>query len=170
MNAAKNKNGRVEESARLIAIEELSEAPLVEMAQYWETKRAGRKTPLRSDMNPADFVRLMPRIFMLRVGPDPLTFTYSLIGDDNVQAHGRNFTGWNVRDLDNIWPGYGTSMHDFYALILRRAKPQAACGEMSFVDRGFCRFEAVYLPLAVADGTIGHIMGAAVYKFEKNTV
>lgn len=170
MEALAGNNGCVEESASLIALKDLSEPPLIEMAHYWETKRAGRKTPLRSDMNPAHFVRLMPRIFMLRVGHDPLTFTYSLIGDDNVQAHGRNFTGCNVRDLDNIWPGYGTSMHNFYALVSRRANPQAACGKMSFVDRGFCRFEAIYLPLAASDGTISHIMGAAVYKFEKNAV
>lgn len=158
---------RIERSAGVIAPEELSEPPLVEMMRYWETKRAGRDLPCRADIDPAELVPFLRRIFMIRVGREPLSFIYSLVGDDNIEAHGRNFTGWKVRDLDQISAGYGATMHDFYTRFLHHPSVRAARGEMSFVDRGFCNFESIYLPLAAQDGSVSHIMGAATYRLTR---
>ncbi len=153
----------VEESVRLVALDKLSDPALRDLLAYWESKRAGREMPAREDIAPTAFPRLMPRMFMIRVGEGP-SFTYSLAGNANVEAHGGNFTGMDVRDLDGKSPGYGAFMQRFYTSILTRRRPCAAEGSLGFVDRGFCRFTALYLPLAAADGTVGHIMGAAVYE------
>lgn len=169
MDATFRRGSRVEESAELIAFDKLSEPSLREIAQHWETARKGHDMPGRADIHPAHFPRLLPRIFMIRVATEPLSFTYSLVGGENVDAHGRNFTGMEVRELDDLWPGYGTSMHNFYALVLRERRPKAARGVMKFVDRGFCAFESVYLPLATPEGVVSHIMGAAVYTMEKTS-
>jgi len=165
MSAALRKIGPVEESAHLLALDDLGDSSLQQVLAYWETKRAGREMPSRDDIVPTAFPRLMPRMFMIRVGEGP-TFTYSLAGDENVEAHGENFTGIEVRDLDRKRPGYGTSMHNFYASIVRRRRPCAAAGSLEFVSRGFCRFSALYLPLAGGDGVVSHIMGVAVYKMD----
>lgn len=165
MSAALRKNALVEESARLLALDELPEPSLQEVLAYWEMKRAEREMPSRDDIVPTAFPRLMPRMFMVRVGEGP-TFTYSLVGSENIEAHGGNFTGMDVRDLDRKWPGYGTSMHRFYASIVQRRQPCAAGGTLDFVRRGFCRFSAIYLPLASADGVISHIMGVAAYRMD----
>lgn len=122
--------------------------------------------PTRDDIKPWRFPALLPRIFMIRVTQGPLAFTYSLVGDENVEAHGLNFTGVEVRSLDDLKPGYGASMHDFYSRVYRRRKPMAARGTMNFIDRAFCAFESVYLPLADKSGAISHIMGAACYSTE----
>ena len=155
---------RIEESAGLIALDDLVEPSLRELRAYWDAKRGERDMPGRSDIDPIEMPRLLPLIFMVRLAREPLEFTYSLVGGENAEAHGQNFTGWKVHDLDSLWPGYGMWMHDFYAYVVRRGKPRAASGVMSFLDRGFYEFEAVYLPLAAADGEISHIMGGAVYR------
>ncbi|GMV63430.1 MAG: hypothetical protein AMXMBFR74_25980 [Parvibaculum sp.] len=163
MRAALSRIAPVEESARFLALDELPEPSLRQVLAYWEMKRAGREMPSRDDIMPTAFPRLMPRMFMVRVGEGP-AFTYSLVGNENIEAHGENFTGMDVRDLDRKRPGYGTSMHRFYASIVQRRQPCAAGGSLDFLGRGFCRFSAVYLPLAGADGDVSHIMGVAAYR------
>lgn len=163
MNVPLRKSSPVEENARIVALDEVIDPGLRELLTYWERKRAGRGMPAREDIVPTAFPRLMPRMFMVRVeeGPD---FTYSLVGNANVEAHGGNYTGMNVRELDDKSPGYGTSMHRFYSSIVKSRKPCAAKGSLRFVNRGFCGFAAIYMPLASADGKVSHIMGAAAYE------
>lgn len=163
MSAALSKIAPVEESARLLALDELPEPSLREVLAYWDMKRAGREMPSRNDIVPTAFPRLMPRMFMIRVGEGP-AFTYSLVGSENIEAHGENFTGMDVRDLDRKRPGYGTSMHRFYVSIVQRRQPCAAGGSLAFMNRGLRRFSAIYLPLAGDDGVVSHIMGVAAYK------
>ncbi|MBO6634462.1 MAG: PAS domain-containing protein [Parvibaculum sp.] len=160
---AAGKSRRVENSACLVEPGELSDPAFGELLSYWEARRCGRDMPARADIDPVHFPRLLPRVFMVRVDHDPLAFVYSLAGGENVEAHGRNFTGMDVRDLDGWWPGYGSSLHEFYSLVVHGGVPLAASGTMNFVDREFRAFEAIYLPLAAQDGEVGHIMGAALY-------
>lgn len=162
MNASLRKNHPVEESAHLLVLDDLSEPSLQMILAYWNEKRAGREMPSRDNIVPTAFPRLMPRMFMIRVEEGP-SFVYSLVGNENIEAHGGNFTGMDVRDLDRKWPGYGTSMHRFYTSIQRHRRPCASAGSLEFVDRGFCHFSAVYMPLAAADGVVSHIMGVAAY-------
>jgi len=156
-------NRRVEDSARLVPLDELGNPALGTLLHYWEARRGGRDIPARADIDPVHFPRLLPHVFMIRVDRDPLTFVYSLAGGENVEAHGYNFTGMDVRKLDSIWPGYGSSLSEFYSHVVQRREVVAASGSMSFVDREFRAFEAIYLPLAAPDGSVGHIMGAALY-------
>lgn len=163
MSVALRKNATVEESARVVTLDEVADPELRKLLSYWEQKREGRDMPSRDDIVPTAFPRLMPRMFMVRVEEGP-SFVYSLVGNENVEAHGGNFTGMDVRDLDRKSSGYGASMHRFYAEIAAQRRPCAAEGSLQFVNRGFCRFAAIYLPLAAADGKVSHIMGAAAYE------
>lgn len=163
MNVPLRKSTSVEESARIVALDKVTDQALRSLLSYWEQKRGGREMPAREDIVPTAFPRLMPRMFMVRVEEGP-AFTYSLVGNANVEAHGGNYTGMNVRELDEKSPGYGSAMHRFYSSIVKSRKPCAAKGSLRFVNRGFCGFAAIYMPLASADGKVSHIMGAAVYE------
>lgn len=157
--------GHVQNGARLIAPAELENAELRELWRYWLAKRPGGGLPAYGDMDPIRFPRLLPRAFVIRVGREPVSFTYTLVGEANIEAHGTNFKGQDVRELDKRSPGYGASLHEFYALVTGKADAMAACGTMDFLDRGFCHFEAVYLPLADEQGSVSRILGAAHYTF-----
>ncbi|MBX3446728.1 MAG: PAS domain-containing protein [Parvibaculaceae bacterium] len=157
--------GHVQNGARLIAPAELGNAELRELWRYWLTRQPAGRLPAYGDMDPIRFPRLLPRSFVIRVGRDPLSFTYTLVGETNIEAHGANFKGQDVRELDKRWPGYGASLHEFYTLVTGTADAMAACGTMDFLDRGFCQFEAVYLPLADEQGNVSRILGAAHYTF-----
>ncbi|WP_293334536.1 PAS domain-containing protein [Parvibaculum sp.] len=163
MGVALQKRASLEDSARIVPLEDVSDPSLRDLLSYWEQIRAGRDMPARREIMPTVFPRLMPRMFMVRVQEGP-SFVYSLAGNETVEAHGDNFTGMDVRELDRHAPGYGTSMQRFYSSIVRSRRPCAAEGSLQFVNRGFCRFKSIYLPLASGEGTVSHIMGAAAYE------
>jgi hypothetical protein len=156
-------NRRVEHSATAIAPRDLADTALRELWAHWEECRPADGIPARSQVNPLRFPRLLPQVFIMKVEESPTSFVYSLVGEANIEAHGANFTGLDVRDLNKTWPGYGTSLHDFYTFVAGRKKAVAVRGDMRFVDRGFRHFESVYLPLAGKEGETAQILGAAAY-------
>lgn len=154
---------RVEHSATAISPRDLGNAALRELWAHWEERRPENGIPERPQVDPLRFPRLLPQVFILKVEESPTSFVYSLVGEANIEAHGANFTGLDVRELDSIWPGYGSSLHDFYSYVAGRKEGVAVRGNMRFVDRGFRHFESVYLPLAGKEGETAQILGAAAY-------
>lgn len=161
--AVLQEKGRVEHSASQIAPAELGDPALVALWRHWLEKCPQSGLPLRGDVNPIRFPRLLPRVFIVQVAGDPPAFTYSLVGEENIEAHGSNFKGRDIRDLDGPWPGYGASLHEFYSFVVAGRDAVAARGAMNFLDKGFRRFEAIYLPLSSGDGNVSQILGAAHY-------
>lgn len=157
-------NRRVEHSATAISPCELGNAALRELWAHWEERRPENGIPERPQVDPLRFPRLLPQIFILKVEENPPSFVYSLVGEANIEAHGANFTGLDVRELDRAWPGYGASLHDFYTFVAGGKRAVAVRGDMRFVDRGFRHFESVYLPLAGEEGETAQILGAAAYE------
>lgn len=161
--AALQENRRIEQSAQRIAPEELCDPALVAFWQHWLEKRPEGGLPLLSAVDPIRFPRLLPRMFIIQVTGEPPVFSYTLVGEENIDAHGSNFKGQDVRDLDRPWPGYGASLHDFYSYVAAGREAVAARGAMSFLDKEFRRFEAIYLPVADEHGWVNRILGAAHY-------
>jgi hypothetical protein len=161
--AALQENRRIEQSAHRIAPEDLRDPALVAFWRHWLERRPEGGLPLRSAVDPIRFPRLLPRMFVIQVTGDPQVFSYTLVGEENIDAHGSSFKCRDVRDLDDPWPGYGASLHEFYSHISARRDAVAACGAMSFLDKEFRLFEAIYLPVADEDGRVSRILGAAHY-------
>ena len=161
--AALQENRRVEQSAERIAPAELRDPALTGFWHHWLEKRPEGGLPLRSAIDPIRFPRLLPRMFIVQVSGEPAVFSYTLVGEENIEAHGSSFKGKDVRDLDGPWPGYGASLHDFYSYVVACREPVAARGVMGFLDKEFRRFESVYLPLADEQGRVCRILGAAHY-------
>lgn len=156
-------NRRIEQSSQLIAPGDLNDPALLAFWQHWQEVRPEGGLPLRSDIDPIRFPRLLPRIFIVEVAGEPPAFCYTLVGQRNIEAHGASFKGKDVRDLDGPWPGYGASLHEFYSYVAAGRKAVAARGQMGFLDKAFRRFEAIYLPVADAQGRVSRIFGAAHY-------
>ena len=164
--AIPQENRRVEQSAHRIAPAELSDPALVALWRLWRENRPKEGLPPRGSIDPIRFPRLLPNVFIIQVTGDLPVFTYSLVGEENIEAHGSNFKGMDVRDLDSHWPGYGASLHEFYSFVVAGREAVAARGAMNFIDKGFRRFETIYLPLAGCDGNVSQILGAACYSLK----
>ncbi|MFC5414879.1 PAS domain-containing protein [Dongia soli] len=92
------------------------------MFNCWAGKKHDdRIVPSRSEIDPADFTRILPRVMIADVIPEPLDFRYRLSGTGICNVHGEVLTYRHVRDLPP--PQYGALVYDHYARAVSRKQP-----------------------------------------------
>ena len=73
-----------------------------ELFAYWDAKRQGRAMPQRSDIDPVDFPKHLPRIVLVDVEGEDADGTsrlrYRVVGTKEVELRGRDPTGLEVRE------------------------------------------------------------------------
>ncbi len=79
--------------------DQLNHPSLVELYDYWSSRRRGRTMPARADIDPLDLPRHLPNVMLLDVLGDPGRFRYRLIGTSIVAATGEERTG---RTFDEV--------------------------------------------------------------------
>jgi hypothetical protein len=136
-------------------------SPVAEIFRYWDSRRAGRPLPERSDINPADIVRHLPGLVLVDVRRDPLDFIYRLIGTREVTARGCDPTGKRVADY-----GFGSTTEDVVANYERVVATRSFLyHDDEFVRPGgrFVHDESLFLPLATGGEEVGQIMVYSYY-------
>ncbi|MEZ5829752.1 MAG: PAS domain-containing protein [Dongiaceae bacterium] len=76
-------------------------ADLRAIFDYWRSKRAGRRMPARSDLDPSEIKSLLPTMILVDVVYDvagKADFIYRLLGTREVEIRGENPTGKRVAD------------------------------------------------------------------------
>ena len=94
---------------------------LIEVLDYWELKRCERFAPSRSDIEPLDLVRILPRIMLADVLTDPPGFRYRLSGTGIAGVHGEELTGLTPLDLKPA--EYGRLIDRHYRQCVSERKP-----------------------------------------------
>jgi hypothetical protein len=89
---ARSKHPRIVGEAFL----ERATSRLLRFHAYWESKRVGRKMPARADLDPVEFVDLMPDIVLADVLGTAPFLRYRLVGTRQVELRGRDPTGQPV--------------------------------------------------------------------------
>ncbi len=143
-------------------LKDLREPLCIHMLEYWKSVRGSRDMPRPDDMDPIKFARFMPNLLMLQVNWEPFDLTYRLLGEDIVAAHGANFRGRCVLDVNEHKSGFGSLLFDFYKFVAEARRPYAASGSMEYIGRGHVTFEGVYMPLSIDGVRTDRILGASV--------
>jgi hypothetical protein len=125
---------------------------------YWAGKRAERRFPARSDIDPLELKSLLGHILLVDVVPQPdgaaPRFRYRLFGTEFVFYHGADLTGHWLDEIAN---------HDFRDELLALYRAVVDEGEMRTLSYDYMvesqrhRFQAVLLPLS-SDGTLVDIV------------
>jgi hypothetical protein len=71
-----------------------------QLIDYWRARFAGGQAPTRADINPADFPKLLPYIFILRRHAAG-KYTFRLAGGGLRELHNRDLRGASFIDLWN---------------------------------------------------------------------
>ena len=66
---------------------------------YWESRRAGRRYPARSHLDPIEFGVALGNVTLIDVLYDPLRFRFRLMGGLQAQRVGKDLTGKMVDEL-----------------------------------------------------------------------
>ena len=100
---------------------------LSELYLYWDTKRAGREMPARTDVDPIDIPLLLPYITLVERETDG-AFRYRLMGTAVSRQLGRDLTGQRVGF--HVRPAaYGKKMAEIYEAVFSSHRPLFTSGE-----------------------------------------
>ena len=126
---------------------------------YWNTLRAGRPAPLRSEIEPGAIRRVLPHVFILE-REDASNYRFRLAGTGLCGVYGMEFRGHN---LLSMWQD---DCHE----SLKQALDEVVTGANAVIveytaatnDHREATFEMILLPLAQENGAITRVLGAAV--------
>jgi hypothetical protein len=123
---------------------------LVALHEYWQGKRGARAMPARTDIDPADFRKLLPNIILCNIDASGAPTTLRLVGDEIVQFLGQNNTGREAGS--GLEPHEAVIMRSLLQTVAGERAPKFRVGQVWWQQRDrFRPFEACFLPLS-ADG------------------
>ncbi len=126
--------------------------------EYWLRKSAAGVLPSRSDIRPHELSGLLPYVFLVDVGQEPLQFTFRLVGTEITQWAGRDYTGFtfSAQEGDLNWK----AAFDDYRAVVNTRLPRRYERNASWVSKEFYRFEAMVAPLSNYGTTVDMLFGA----------
>jgi hypothetical protein len=133
------------------------------LQDYWRRHHPPEaRLPGRQHIDPVDFPRLLPWIWLVDVQRSPLRFRHRLVGTEQVRIMERDHTG---RWLDEVFPLFlgSPSYRQFIAtaergeIAYRRGKPQF------HLSKEYLAVERLLLPLAKDGKTVDMLLAITVY-------
>jgi len=142
-------------------VDELPDGIIREVFEYWQSKRGGRPTPLRNDLNPAEFnPAWLPCLFMYRLEPDE-RFRCILIGTEMVRIYGQDETGMYLDEI--VPPAHAPSRKRLFERTVRDRLPIFYAGPALIPSGESRRIERLLLPVSSDGIACNHIFGAASF-------
>jgi len=136
---------------------------LRQLHDYWRSVHPpGGGLPGRQHIDPCAMVPLLRWIWMMDVGRDPLRFRYRLVGTEQVNVMGRDFTG---RWLDEVHEQFLTSVsHSQYVTSVERGEIGYLKGAPPYhVTRDYMQVERLLVPLACNGRDVDILLALTVY-------
>ncbi len=129
------------------------------MLDYWHEKRGDRLFPARTDVDPLDFARLLPLIYIVEGGTlDEMKVR--LAGTAYRDLYGFEISGKRILDL--IPAQEGQDVHRDYRLCLQDKLPVFRKYDMHWRPRDSeLKYQRLLMPLGTADGVVSHILAFA---------
>ena len=128
--------------------------------RYWRSKHRGDDLPARAAIHPAEFTKLLPRIYLvdvLRDGEPPLKFRYRLCGSEHLMINGKEITGMELADA--MAPQYVDAIRAVYSFVAETGKPHVARSFAAIEGRQHVVYDRLLLPLASDGHTVDMMLG-----------
>jgi hypothetical protein len=127
--------------------------------RYWQDKRAGRRYPSRSDIDPIDFAYVLGWIMLIDVSHDPLKFRFRLYGSELAGRLGVDMTG---KYLDqHPQPEWRAYLGRSWADLVEKGEPTHGFFDR-VIEQRKRSFESLRLPLS-SDGATVDMLVIAVH-------
>jgi hypothetical protein len=127
----------------------------LDLYRYWLSKRALRRMPSRSDIDPSAIPHLLPYVGMVEKVDDE--FRYRLAGTALVQQFGRDFTGKTLGSDLSDKPEVVQAMRAVARHIFATGHPVFIIGEYETQFSNIHNASALVLPLS-ADGNATNLV------------
>jgi len=137
-------------------------AGLLPLYRYWDAKRGSRKMPRRSDIDPAELVRFLPRVMIVDVVDDERRYVYRLVGTREVEARGRDPTGRPVGEAF-----IGSSREKVlanYDRVFMTGRPYVDIGTVITIEDKLDDSQVIFLPMSEDDQKVSQILVYTVFE------
>ncbi len=133
----------------VITVERPRSAEIQAFAAFWEKKRAARRAPPRSAIDPAEIVDHLPHILLLDVLDGGRDFRFRLVGTAVVRATGRDVTGRTFSDVYKIGSPAFTTMRSIHHRVVAECHPIFVRCDVFWLPQDDPReFEGGFFPLS----------------------
>jgi len=151
-------------SVHIVAPEALDSISVSQAVRYWMNLKGERRYPSRQDIALRDMTPFLRNVVLIRVVDEGADFEYRIAGDAHVQAHGLNFQGMRVSQVEMLAPERGKKTRATYEYVRLLGEPFAVRGWVGrdAPDSKFCYYETAFLPLG-SDGEVDHILVVTAY-------
>jgi hypothetical protein len=142
-----------------LPLDSLPNGDLRQAYEYWCAQKGARAFPSRSDISPEGMKSFLAKTMLIDVRSSSLDFIFRVFGTGIVAAHGKDFTGKSVRDLDPaafaelIWRQYSEVL-DIGDAVLHRVR-------LSARDR-YLNYHRITMPLSTDGSTIDRLLAVSV--------
>jgi hypothetical protein len=144
-----------------VFIEAPRDPTLRALCEYWDSLRAGRPMPGRTDIDPAKIPRLLPHIMMYTVVPGG-GYAIRLVGESIVSFVGVNATGQAAGST--MPPRAAEILHNILDMVVAERKPTYRLGKAHWrPDKSYREFEACLLPLSSDGETVDIILCGVIF-------
>lgn len=128
--------------------------------RYWRSKHEGDALPPRAAIQPAEFPKLLPRIYLvdvLREDPPPLKFRFRLCGSEHFLINGKEITGMELAEA--MAPQYVDAIRAVYSYVAESGRPHVARSFAAIEGRQHVVYDRLLLPLASDGRTVDMMLG-----------
>jgi hypothetical protein len=123
--------------------------------RYWDMKRAGRRMPLRRDIEPGEIPRLLPHVQLVeRV--EGQGFRYRLTGSAIAQGYGFDATGKFTQEILTPTRHRVASRH--YSIVFDSARPLFARNRYVKGSFMLVMISRIILPLSLDGESVGMLL------------
>jgi len=123
---------------------------LCNVYDYWCLRKGDRELPSRKDISPEDMRDYLARAMLIDVSYQPLDFVYRVFGSGIARAHGKDYTGKSVGQLEPL--EFSTLVWDQYLDVVNGREPRLHGVTFSWEAR-FEKYQRLTLPLS-SDGSV----------------
>ncbi len=142
-------------------IPEDSDPDIQRIVRYWQSIHRGGELPDRRQIDPCEFLELLPGIALVDISRSPIRFKFRLIGERMNDYHGSNYTGcW----LDEVFEHFQhtTTLTDFI-FTAEKGKPHYRLGRPLLThEKSYIEMERVFLPFRDGGESVDLLMAFTI--------
>ncbi|HXP75798.1 MAG TPA: PAS domain-containing protein [Stellaceae bacterium] len=142
-----------------LPLTELRNPVLRRAYEYWCLRKGDRPLPSRKDISPEDMKTYLSNVMLIDVSYEPLDFVYRVFGSGIAQAHGKEYTGKSVRELEP--PEFSNLVWHQYLEVVRERKP-CLHGICFQAEGKYHKYHRLTSPLSSDGSTIDKLLAVSI--------
>ncbi len=145
----------------MFSLEEIKDAELRELYEYWRSKHRSDRLPARADVDPLDIPRLLKHIAILKVVGEAEDFVFALAGSRIEEVHGRALKGVSLQQLREEFEV--SPIKDNYVAAVRTREPQYQDANLKEFGKAYWACRRLILPLSSDGERVDALLMGAVF-------